>query len=114
MHTTRTLRTTALTAEGIRFTYSDASGKELARARLYFHENDLHERPYAYVEDVFVDPTARGQHLADRIMQELVTEARRRNCYKIVAGSRYDRPWVHKIYLNLGFADHGKEFRMDL
>lgn len=114
MTTTRTLRTTLLSAPGIRFAYTDVSGKELARARLYFHENDLHDRPYAYVEDVFVDPAARGQRLAKAIMQEMVAEARRRNCYKIVAGSRYDRPWVHKIYLDLGFTDHGKEFRMNL
>ena len=114
MAITRTVQKTKLTAEGVRFAYTDDSGNEVARARLYFHENDLHGRPYAYVEDVFVDAAARGQKLADAIMHELITEARHRDCYKIVAGSRHDRPWVHKIYLEIGFTDHGKEFRMDL
>ncbi|KPJ85860.1 hypothetical protein AMJ57_01625 [Parcubacteria bacterium SG8_24] len=108
------LRKAEAAARMIRFTILDGSGREIARARLYLHENDLHDRPYGYVEDVFVSPDHRRQGLARRIMEEIISEARRRRLYKVVAGSRHTRPEVHRLYLGLGFSDHGKEFRLDI
>jgi hypothetical protein len=43
----------------------------------------------------------------------VIAEAKRRDCYKLIATSRYARDRSHALYARLGFTDHGKEFRMD-
>jgi GNAT superfamily N-acetyltransferase len=98
----------------VRFTLADKHNREMARAYLYLLSNDLHREPYGYVEDVFVELPYRQRGLAKKLLLRLIAEAKRLKCYKLVTGSRYTRPWVHRLYLSLGFQDHGKEFRMDL
>ncbi|MBI2665307.1 GNAT family N-acetyltransferase [Candidatus Woesearchaeota archaeon] len=88
-------------------------GKEIARAFLYLIYNDLHTLPYGLMEDVFVDEAYRGSGYGKIIIKELIDEAKKLGCYKLVGFSRYDRENVHKLYLNFGFRDFGKEFRMD-
>lgn len=90
------------------------AGSEMARGSIVLIRNRLHQRPYAYVEDVFTDPAYRGQGLFHDVMRALIDEAKTRDCYKLVAGSRTSRPKVHALYLGLGFLEHGKEFRMEL
>src|SRR5262249_28091204 len=92
----------------------DASGREVGRASLVLVRNDLHDAPYGYLEDVFVDEALRGQGIGTRLVERVVRAAREEGCYKLVATSRYTRPRVQKLYMQLGFADHGKEFRMEL
>ncbi len=92
----------------------DDAGNEMARGSIVIIRNKLHVRPYAYVEDVFTQPAYRGQGLFHDVMRALLQEAKDRDCYKVVATSRYSRPDVHARYMKLGFTDHGKEFRMDL
>jgi GNAT superfamily N-acetyltransferase len=98
----------------IKLWINDGQGNTVARVRLYILQNDLHRRNYGYVEDLFVDPSVRGQGLAKRLMAELIAKAKKLKCYKVVAGSRHSRPLVHKLYRDLGFTEHGIEFRMDL
>lgn len=98
---------------GIRYS-KKVRGKEIARARLFILYNDLHDRPFGFLEDVFVYESARGQGIATTMCKRIIADARKRKCYKIVATSRYSRPHVHKIYESLGYRDHGKEFRIDL
>jgi len=76
--------------------------------------NSLHEAPFGLLEDVYVDESVRGSGLGTEIVNAVVTEAKGRGCYKLVATSRYARPKVHELYVRLGFKDHGKEFRIDL
>ena len=98
---------------GIRLALHD-NGKEIARVRLYFIENDLRSQPYALVEDLFVDEAYRGQGLGRMMMEQAIAEARKAGCYKILATSRHSREQVHEFYLKLGFQEWGKEFRMEL
>ena len=91
----------------------EQGGKEVARAYLYLMTNDLHDQPFGFMEDVFVDESLRGQGIGTQIVQALVEEAKARGCYKIIATSRYARPKVHELYASLGWKDHGKEFRID-
>src|SRR3989338_3932184 len=86
-----------IAAGGMRISVAE-NGREIARARVYFLENDLHDRPYAYIEDVFVEPSARGQGVAADLVRHLIDEARLRNCYKAVAGSRHGRTAAHRLY----------------
>lgn len=76
--------------------------------------NDLHEVPFGLLEDVFVDPEARGHGIGPELVQAVIEEARAAHCYKLIATSRRERPAVHRMYERLGFRPHGTEFRIDL
>lgn len=87
--------------------------KLVARAFLYIMKNDLHEKPFGLMEDVWVDASWRGQGLGTKIVEELIAEAKQRGCYKLIATSRFSRDKVHQLYERLGFAVWGHEFRMN-
>jgi len=106
------IQTKEVCASGVKF-YVEVDGKEVARAYLYLMNNDLHEQPFGFMEDVFVDESLRGQGIGTTILHDLIAEAKKRGCYKLIGTSRYARPKVHELYLRLGFVDQGKEFRMD-
>lgn len=87
--------------------------KPIARAYLYILSNDLHQRPFGFVEDVFVEEDYRGKGYGTEIMEALIRKARQQNCYKLVANSRLSRKKVHNFYKKLGFNRQGYEFRID-
>ncbi len=99
-------------AQGIRFSVK-RDGTEVARAYLYLMNNDLHDEPFGLMEDVFVDESQRGEGLGTKLVDEVVAAAKEIGCYKLIATSRDARPKVHELYRRLGFADHGREFRMN-
>lgn len=98
-------------AGGIKF-FIEQDGREVARAYLYILFNE-HDRPFGFMEDVFVDESLRGQGIGTELVNKIIAAAEENNCYKIVATSRYERPKVHELYLRLGFKDWGKEFRLN-
>lgn len=97
----------------IRFSLNK-NDREIARAYLYVLKNDLHEEPLGYIEDVFVDEDFRRRGYGTKIMENLIEEAKKQGCYKLVATSRHSRHNVHTLYENLGFVNFGLEFRMDI
>lgn len=99
-------------AYGIKITRT-VKGKVVARAYLYVMTNDLHDKPFGFMEDVFVEPELRGDGTGSALVRRVIAEAKKRGCYKLVATSRHERDRVHALYLRLGFKDHGKEFRID-
>ncbi len=99
-------------ASGIKF-YIKQDGREVGRAYLYILFNDLHQRPFGLMEDVFIDESLRGQGMGTELVKKIIEEAGRQNCYKLICTSRYSKPKVHKLYESLGFKEHGKEFRID-
>jgi len=101
-----------INASGIKLFIED-NGKEIGHAYLYILKNDLHEEPFGFMEDVFVDENYRSQGLGTKLVKELIEAAKINNCYKLIATSRHARPKVHELYLKLGFKDQGKEFRID-
>ncbi len=88
--------------------------REIGRLFLYVLFNDLHKRPFAIIEDVFVEEDFRHQGISKKLLTKAVKEARKAKCYKIIMWSRYAKPHVHNIYKKFGFKEWGKEFRMDL
>jgi GNAT superfamily N-acetyltransferase len=88
-------------------------GTCVGRAYLYLMRNKLHDEPFGFMEDVYVDESCRGQGIGEALVKRVIAEAKKRGCYKLVATSRQERPKVHDLYLKLGFADRGKEFRID-
>ena len=101
-------------ARGVRFS-ARRDGREVGHAYLYFLTNDLHKKPFGFLEDVWVDPAHRECGIGNELLNDVLTVAIREGCYKLIATSRDDgtRPCVHDWYIQLGFKDYGKEFRMN-
>ena len=101
------------TFSGVKLTLNQHD-REIARIRIYFIENNLHQEPYALLEDLFVQEEFRGKSYGTKLLQAAIEEAKKKGCYKIIATSRHTREKVHALYLKVGFMEWGKEFRMDL
>ena len=101
-----------ISTQGLKF-FIKIDGQEVARAFLYLLKNDLHDTPFGFLEDIFVNESHRGQGYSKILVQEVINEARVRGCYKLICTSRYGREQLHEYYQKLGFKDHGKEFRID-
>lgn len=86
----------------------------LGHAYLYLLLNDLHKKPFGFLEDVWVEEQFRSKGYGTTLVQAAIEEAKKRGCYKLIGTSRYSREKVHTFYQELGFTDYGKEFRMDL
>ena len=96
---------------GIKF-FVKKDGKEVARAFLYVMKNNLKKEPFGLLEDLFVDESLRGQGIGTELLNQVVTQAKKLGCYKLVATSRYEREGVHKMYEKIGFKNFGIEFKM--
>ncbi len=107
------IKNKVIEVKGIRFS-GEVNGKEVGRAFLYILCNNLHKRPFGFLEDAYIDKKLRGQGKGTELLNEVIKEAKKHKCYKIVATSRYSRPKVHKLYKRLGFQYQGFEFRLDL
>ena len=101
------------TGKGIKI-FAEEDGKEIGRVFLYVLKNALHDEPFAFIEDLFVDEEHRRKGIATKLIQEMIEEAKRKNCYKIVGTSRMSRENVHAMYEKIGFEKRGYEFRMNI
>ena len=104
---------TAFSTDGLQIKFKEKN-IEIARVRIYFIHNGLHEKSYALIEDLFVQEAYRQKGYGSKILRAAIQEAKKRGCYKIIATSRNERKQVHKFYTKAGFKEWGKEFRMDL
>lgn len=93
---------------------AEENGRKVGWGFLVIINNDRHAEPYGLLENVYVEPEFRGRGIGSRLVQEIIEEAKRIGCYKLLGQSRYGKEKVHDLYLTLGFKDHGKNFRMDL
>jgi GNAT superfamily N-acetyltransferase len=106
------LQKTIKTSKAIKIEVKDGS-KQVGRAFLFLIFNELHKKPYGLMEDVFVDESLRGQGWGTKLVTEIIKQAKKYKCYKLIATSRMSRPKVHKLYEKFGFKKHGFEFRID-
>ena len=100
-------------ATGIKF-YVEKGGKEIGRAFLYILSNELHKRPFGFMEDVFIDEDFRGNGIGSEIVKKIIEEAKKLDCYKLICASKHKEVRTQKLYFSLGFEDNGKELRVDL
>jgi GNAT superfamily N-acetyltransferase len=98
--------------EAIRLS-AQVDGQEVGHAFLCLLKNDRHDQLFGLMEDVFVSEECRGQGVGSELVKELIDEAKKQGCYKLIACSRNAKPKVHDLYLKLGFKDWGKEFRIN-
>ena len=99
---------------GHRFSLNNENGREIGHAYLYVLKNDLHQQPFAFIEDIEIKEAHQGSGHGTILLQEIEKWARLFKCYKIVACSRTSRTNVHRFYQEAGFSERGKEFRKDL
>jgi GNAT superfamily N-acetyltransferase len=88
--------------------------QEIARAYLYILHNYPEKKPYGFLAEVSVDENLRGKGVGKKLINEIIEEAKKNKCYKIVATSRKSKPKVHTFYEYLGFKNVGFEFRINL
>lgn len=103
---------TDLPTTAVKFTI-ERDGKNVGHAFLFLIFNELHDKKYGLMEDVYVEEEYRGQGIGKELVNGVIEEAKVRGCYKLLAQSRYGREHVHELYKKFGFNDHGKNFRMD-
>lgn len=106
------IRKQEISTSGVKITIEE-KGKVIARAYLYLLGNDLHAQPFGFMEDVFVFEQFRGKGYGEKMVQELIKEAKQRNCYKLICTSRFSNDKAHKLYVKLGFEEHGHEHMLE-
>ena len=90
------------------------AGKIIASGILYYIDVPARGRPFAFMEGLVVDKSARGQGIGSQMIAEFIRLAKRKDCYKLIFTSGFDRQEAHILYEKLGFKKWGFEFRMDL
>jgi len=88
--------------------------QEVGRTYVYFIRNDIHKRPYAFIEDVHVEESFRGQGYGTKLMKHVHKEVKKFDCYKIVLCCKHTNPKAKNFYGRLKFKDMGTKFRIDL
>ena len=71
-------------------------------------------RPWAQVENVVVDETARSRGYGEQLMRYALDAAREAGCYKLVLTSNKRRSDAHRFYTRIGFRATHEGFRHDL
>ena len=98
--------------KGIKLEYHE-NGERLGRATIYILHNELQDRPFGLLEDVFVEPSHRRRGIGSILTNEAVQYGNHLGCYKLICTSRYTSKKIYTMYTEAGFKDHGREFRID-
>ena len=69
-------------------------------------------RPWAFVEGLVVDSSARGKGYGEALLRYAIEEARRAGCYKVSLTSNKRRTEAHRFYEKLGFVATHEGFRL--
>lgn len=88
--------------------------KQVGWVYLYIIKNDLHEKPYGLMENLYINEDCRGKGMGGGLVDALIDLAKKQGCYKLIGTSRESNQVAHKLYEKKGFRKHGVEFRMDL
>ena len=104
-----------MTAQGQRLLVAEDDGRIAGALVLAIIENITRQgTPYAIIENVVVDETARGQRLGEALIEQAIAEARQAGCYKVSLTSSKRRRDAHRFYERLGFVQTHEAFRIDL
>lgn len=89
----------------------EAGGRVMGALAVYVLPNLSHGgRPFAVVENVIVDGTARGRGYGELLMGRAVEAARAAGCYKVTLTSNNRRAAAHRFYEGLGFRNTHRGF----
>jgi GNAT superfamily N-acetyltransferase len=92
---------------------AEAGGRVVATASLGIIPNlSYRGRPWAFVEGLVVDSSARGKGYGETLLRYAIEEARGAGCYKVSLTSNKRRPEAHRFYQKMGFAASHEGFRL--
>lgn len=92
---------------------AEEGGKEIGRVFLYILINDLHQEPFGFLEDLFVDEAYRKGGVGRALAERAIAATKEAGCYKLICTSRFGKNDLHAWYQRLGFKQHGVEFRIN-
>jgi L-amino acid N-acyltransferase YncA len=108
------LSTDRVESSGLRIS-AVVNARSAGHVFVYILKNDLHSKPFALIEDLFVEPWVRGHGVAQALMQSAIVEARSRAVYKIIGTIKYDqRAGTRRWYQRFGFIESGTEMRINI
>ena len=87
-------------------------GDVIGRVKLYVLRNDLHQEPFGFMEDLYVDENHRKRGIGEKLIAAALGEARKNKCYKFIFTCSH--PELYGWYERQGFFKRGVEFRMNL
>ena len=70
--------------------------------------------PQAWIPDLYVDPQFRRRGAARALLDACVTEARRRDCHRLVLESGHHRAEAHRLYEDYGFTHYARAYALEL
>ncbi|MBQ1593008.1 MAG: GNAT family N-acetyltransferase, partial [Treponema sp.] len=68
-----------------------------------------YNQPICFVENVVTDSDFRKMGLARKVIEKVVEEAKKENCYKVILQSGIARKEAHRFYENVGFNGESKK-----
>ncbi|MDP8012779.1 MAG: GNAT family N-acetyltransferase, partial [Nanoarchaeota archaeon] len=91
----------------------ETNGKIVGTALLLVQKNLSHGgRPYGHIENVVVDSSYRGKGIGKEMLEYLINEAKKYNCYKVILNGRKG---TEGFYESAGFKRTDEtEMRIDL
>ncbi len=93
----------------------ETSGRVVGTLVVVIVPNLTHQgQPYAIIENVVVDPRARGSGYGGLLIKAAIEIAREAGCYKVSLTSNKRRSDAHRFYERLGFEARHEGFRLDL
>ena len=92
---------------------AEAKGRVVATGTLGIIPNlSYRGRPWAFVEGLVVDSSARAKGYGEALLRYAIEEARRAGCYKISLTSNKRRTEAHRFYQKMGFVATHEGFRL--
>lgn len=89
-------------------------GRMVGFASHVFHRSSWSEHPYCYLEDLFVDPAARGRGTARRLILAVAEAARARTCGRLYWATREDNATARALYDKVAVLSGFVQYRMPL
>jgi GNAT superfamily N-acetyltransferase len=90
---------------------AEIEGRVVGFSLSVLHEGTWVDAPVCYLEDLFVDPAARGQGIGRRLIEDLVALARSRGWSRLYWHTRADNP-ARKLYDEFTAADNFVRYRL--
>jgi GNAT superfamily N-acetyltransferase len=90
-----------------------ANGRVVGAAELIVVANLTHHcQPWAVIENVIVEQSARGNGTGTQLLEHLLTIACEHRCYKVQLHSGKQRSDAHRVYQRLGFRAVAEGFKL--
>ncbi len=103
-----------LSSDDQHFFCADRAGAILAFCSLSFRNSIKRQGPLAFIEELVVDESMRGQGLGGRMLDHAIAMARERGCPVIELESGSHREEAHRFYLERGFEHRALYFSRPL